>query len=236
MTIAAAATAVNRMPLHERYRPHDLAGVIGQPRAVETIRTLADRGLIGGRAFWLSGKSGQGKTTLARIIAGFIADPFHTLEFDAADDFTAAAATELARDMQLYALGRGGRAWIINEAHGLRAPVIRKLLGILERLPAHVTVIFTTTRDGEDGLFEDQIDAHPLLSRCTVIPLTSQGFARPAAEQLQTVAEAENLNGQPLAAYTRLINECRGNLRRAYTEIEAGRMLAAPSPQKRSNQ
>ncbi len=56
------------MRLYEKYRPTALGDVLGQDRAVTRIGRMLDTG-IGGRAFWLSGASGTGKTTLGRIIA-----------------------------------------------------------------------------------------------------------------------------------------------------------------------
>src|SRR5207302_10097340 len=129
--------------------------VVGQEKAVAMIRATVARGGFGGRCVWLSGASGAGKTTLARIIAGTVADPCATTEYDSADDFGADALANLRECMGLYGFGKGGRAWIINEAHGLRAPVVRALLGVMERMPAHCTLGFTTTKDGEEGLFQD---------------------------------------------------------------------------------
>jgi hypothetical protein len=59
---------------------------------------------------------------------------------------------------------KSGRAFIVNEAHGLRKDVIRQLLVMLERIPPHVVWVFTTTIEGQESLFEDYDDASPLLS------------------------------------------------------------------------
>lgn len=201
--------------------------MIGQPAAVDALSGLETRLGFGGRAFWITGASGTGKTTLARIIAAGVADRQWVTEYDSADEVTAAVLAQLSYDLHLYGGGeRGGRAWICNEAHGLRRPIIRQLLGILERLPAHTVIIFTTTKAGEADLFEDQIDASPLLSRCITIPLTNQGLAPLFAKRAREIADAEGLNGKPESAYLRLVQDCHNNLRAALQAVESGAMLA----------
>ncbi|UCC32307.1 MAG: AAA family ATPase, partial [Phycisphaerales bacterium] len=151
------------MGLTETYRPKTWSDVVGQDKIVSRIRALAKRGLSG-RAFWITGQSGTGKTTIARLLAAEIADPFCTLEIDAGD-LTIGELHRLERSMGMYGFGdsgKSGRAYIVNEAHGLASAVIRSLLVLLERIPRHVVWIFTTTVDGQDSLFEDEIDAHPL--------------------------------------------------------------------------
>ena len=212
------------MQLYEKYRPKTLDGVIGQDKAVKTIKRLSERG-IGSRALWISGASGTGKTTLAKIIAGSIADEFYINEFDSADQLSVSAIDRIERDMHYYASGKGGRAYIINESHGLRKASIRRLLGLLERIPGHIVFVFTTTKEGESGLFDDQIDANPLLSRCIKIELTNQGLAKVFAEHCRIIAAEENLNGKPIESYIKLAAKCHNNCRMMLQEIESGNLL-----------
>ncbi len=209
-------------PLYERYRPKSLDQVIGQAKAIKRIESV---GSPGGHAYWISGASGTGKTTLAGIIAAQIADRFYVEELDATA-LTPARLRDVEQTMGLYGGGLGGRAYIVNEAHGLKSSTIRQLLVLLERLPGHVCLIFTTTRDGQDSLFDDEADAHPLLSRCIELALTTQGLAKPFAARAREIAQAEGLDGQPPAAYVRLCAKHHNNFRSVLQSIEAGEMSA----------
>lgn len=215
---------LSRASLFEKYRPQTWADVVGQEKLVGRLRQMAERTGLAGRAYWLSGPSGAGKTTIARLIAAEIADPFCMEEIDAAD-CTPARLKDIERTSQLRGLGtKTGRAYLVNESHGLSKASIRQLLVMLERIPPHCAWVFTTTSENEEQLFEDCLDASPLLSRCIRLTLARRDLAKPFAERARWIAEQEGLNGKSLDQYVRLIQKHRQNLRAALQEIESGAM------------
>jgi replication-associated recombination protein RarA len=119
-----SAITLFRGPLTEQYRPKTWSEVIGQEKIVQRIQALTKRGLAG-RAYWISGGRGQGKTTIGRLIAAEVADEICIQEVDASA-LTVAQLRDLERDMQVRGWGeKGGRAYVVNEAHGLRKTKIR---------------------------------------------------------------------------------------------------------------
>jgi DNA polymerase-3 subunit gamma/tau len=208
--------------LFEQYRPQTFDEVVGQDKAIRQIETIGKRGLTG-RAFWLSGQSGTGKTTLARIIASLVADDIYIDEIDAGQA-TPGKLAELERTLYTLAWGRGGKCIIINEAHGLSKRAIRQLLVMLERLPDYVCFIFTTTCEGQELLFDGSEDTAPLLSRCVRIDLARRDLAKPFAKRCQEIATKEGLNGQELKDYVRLAQTYRNNMRAMLQAVESGAM------------
>lgn len=214
------------MLLYEKVRPRSFDEVVGQDDVIRRLNVIRERG-FGGRVFWLSGPSGAGKTTIARIIAAEVADPYAIVEIDA-QRLSIEQLREFDRMCHFRPIGvKGYHCFIANEAHGLSSKVVSELQTVLETdyVQTTSTWIFTTTTAGQQRLFDTKFDTMPFLSRAVMIELSAKSFLE-MATRLQQIAVDEGLDGQPLSAYIDLIRRCSGNMRKALNEIDSGAMLA----------
>ncbi len=215
------------MMLHEKYRPREWDDLVGQDKAVAVARRIIERPGFDRGAFFIdcagSNNSGTGKSSLAWVIAGTLADPFFITEIPGAKmDKAAVAEIERSAHLCSWSADKPFRVWIVNEAHAVTQGAVDLLLTFLEALPRHCVVIFTTTRQPDEELFGT--DNGPLYSRCHCIRLTNQGIAELFARRVKSIAEAEGLDGQPMAKYVALMRQCKNNMRRAIQLIEAGEL------------
>jgi DNA polymerase-3 subunit gamma/tau len=215
--------------LFEQYRPRTWAEVAGQDAAVRQVQSVLRRGW-GGRAWWITGASGTGKSTLGKLIAGEGASAFATEEVDAGG-LTPKGVRDLERQYASRPLpvdGKAGWCVMVNECHALRKDTVRALLDALERIPEHVCWVFTTTRQGQASFFEDDTtgDAGPLVSRCCEVELSNGSATRKAfARRAREIAQAEGLDGLPEESYVAVADECRGNMRRLLQRVESGAIV-----------
>ena len=167
------------MQLYEKYRPKTLAEFIGQDKVKRQIERLMSRPEWDRDALWIQGPSGTGKTSLAWIIAGQVAKDFFVIELDG-DKCNVQAVRELEQTLSLVA-PNSWRVVIVNESHAMSKQAVQAWLTMLERLPKHTLIIFTTTEPLQEDLFGSF--SGPFGRRCKVFSFTNQGLAQDFAQK-----------------------------------------------------
>lgn len=151
-------------PLAERLRPTNLNEYIGQKHLVgegAILRTMIDTGRIASIILW--GPPGVGKTTLAKIIAQTLKQPFYTLSAVSSGVKEVREVIDKARQNTLFSSGTP--ILFIDEIHRFSKSQQDSLLAAVEI--GEVVLIGATT---ENPSFEV---IRPLLSRCQVYTLKS---------------------------------------------------------------
>lgn len=218
------------MDITEKYRPRTFGALVGQEKATRKLAHILRDG-TGGKSIWISGPSGCGKTTAARIIAEkHCAGNGSIVEYVSADKFTQADMDDLldkTRSRSFLPL-----AYIINEAHGLSSRIVRQLLGVLEGLPSWICVIFTTTIEGEESLFEGTTEKEltPWFRRVSKIQLArrleSGSLTEVYAQECMRIAQAEQLDGgKDLAEFKKLVTKADNSIGYALKLIDDGILL-----------
>lgn len=216
------------MKLYEKYRPKRYEDVIGQSKAVDKIAQIrkSNGATLAGECFWITGATGTGKTTLARIMAAEVSTGFYTRELDGTA-LTIGDLRHIEDDWRYRPIGCKAHALIINEGHGFTATVSRYLLTMVERMPEYAIVIVTTTNDGEDMLFDKTDDARPLVGRFHNIQLARRDLAEVFAEAALRIAQAEQLDGNKnIADFIKLVRKCQNSMREVIVSIGDGVMVS----------
>ena len=138
-------------PIIIDHRPKTFDEVIGNKHLISILRSMAERerkspGKIS-RAILLHGKSGCGKTTLARLFAKEVGcSDCNIIEVDVSDNRGIDAVREIKRGARYKPIiGGEKKAYILDEFQGATGDAMAAMLKILEEPPSHVFFLLCTT-------------------------------------------------------------------------------------------
>lgn len=137
------------MELYKKHRPYTLDDVVGQDTVVKQIKKSLETDNLP-HAVLLTGPSGVGKTTIARIISSDLDVPAMNIEeCNSSSDRGIDAIRSLIMKIAIPPLAGNKRFVIIDEAHGLTAPAQEALLKVLEECPDHTYIALLTTDESK---------------------------------------------------------------------------------------
>jgi len=172
------------MSLYNKYRPQSLDEMVGSRDTIASLDAVLE-GDDPPHAFLMTGPSGTGKTTAARIVRSRLgcADVDYR-EVDSADFRGVDTIREMRQNARLKPLQGDTRVWLLDECHQLTKDAQNALLKALEDPPSHAYFVLATT--DPDKLLKT------IRTRCATFDFSPLG-ERPMKRLLGNVAEAEGV-------------------------------------------
>jgi DNA polymerase-3 subunit gamma/tau len=203
--------------LYRRYRPKSLKGVVGQDPAVKVVARMLKTGWH--HAVLLSGPSGTGKTTIARIVRRNIGcGEADYSEVDCASVSPLEKIRKIQDTMRAAPISGTTKMWVLDEVQALsRAKFAQQaLLKMLEDPPDHAFFVLCTTDPGKL--------IPTVRNRATEIKLLPVGPRELAALVAKVAAaEGEEVNGE---VAEKIVEHAEGSPRMALNLL--GKVVGQP--------
>lgn len=195
------------MSLATKYRPKGFSEVAGQDNVVETLVTEVTSGNVK-QAYLFVGRSGGGKTTVARILANAVNS--FVIELDAASNGSVESIRNLLTAVKTRPIGHEYTVVILDEAHSISQAAAQSLLLTLEQPPKHLIFILCTTE-------VDKIP-QPIYNRCEVFEFVNISVEQ-IKNKLQYICIEEQFEYSVEALLT-IAKLADGSMRQAITYLE----------------
>jgi len=132
----------------DKHRPQTLEDIVGQDHVVDIVRGMIKRKKVS-NAMLLTGATGVGKTTFARIIVSTINDGnlYDVQEVNVGDNRSIDDIRGIASSVQYRPMASRFKAFILDEcqALGVNSPATNALLKVLEDIPKYVVFVLCTS-------------------------------------------------------------------------------------------
>jgi len=133
------------MSLYNKYRPQSLEEMMGNRDTLAALEATLSKPDIP-HAFLMTGPSGTGKTTAARIVRRELGcGNLDYKEIDSADFRGVDTIRDIRHNSQLSPVEGKVRVWLLDECHQLTKDAQNALLKALEDPPSHCYFILATT-------------------------------------------------------------------------------------------
>ena len=193
----------------EKYRPQTLKEVVGNKKALDTIREFVEHHKKG-KALLLHGPTGIGKTLATQIIA--VETGRHLVEITASDERGKDAIEGYLSAVQTQTLFSKGKVILIDEADGISGRDRGAVQAIVKLIKVSAFPVFLIASDPWLPKLR------PLRAYCTLVKMNR--IPSPSIERiLREIAEKEGIQVEG-SALKSLARFAEGDLRAALTDLQ----------------
>jgi replication-associated recombination protein RarA len=197
--------------LCEKYRPREIGDFIGLERPKQLLQNFAAKPF--GCAWLFVGRSGTGKTAMARALASAISAEIHHMPADQCTRENVARVWAICQNEPSRGFKR--HLILVDQADRLSKPHQSDLRSKLEGKNLRPNIVWVFTAHDSDDLDDG------FRSRCLEVKFSSYGIAKDAATLLELIWDAERPAGDKTRPnFARIIKEANNNIRTALREIE----------------
>jgi replication factor C subunit 2/4 len=196
--------------LSEKYRPHSLQDFVGLEKPKKVIAKFADSPFPNA-AFLFVGPSGTGKTSMALALCQAIRGELHHIPSQSCNVST---VEDVTRQCHYVPRNNTLHVVLVDEADQMSNAAQLSFLSKLDgtAFPPQTVFIFTAN---DTAKLQDRF-----LSRCMVLPFSSQGLAKPTAELLERIWTAEGGDTSNAPNFLRMVQDGKNNVRDAVNSLQ----------------